>query len=140
MKDGDKGFRVSYDHGDCDLTVEQGLIKGLKSISDSLDAGERPEDRFTMRTVDLDLQALDYTALDVQRTRAKLGASQSVFAALLGVSTKTVQSWEQGVSPSAMARRLLDMINEDPMRFLEILRDSLKHKPDDADADHAQHA
>jgi len=35
-------------------------------------------------------------AKDVKRIRAKLELSQSQFAALLGVSVRTPQGWEQG--------------------------------------------
>src|SRR4051812_49138051 len=41
--------------------------------------------------------------------------SQAVFARLLNVSTKTVQSWEQGVRiPSHAARRLLQIYSQHP--------------------------
>jgi putative transcriptional regulator len=41
--------------------------------------------------------------------------SQPAFAALVGVSAILVQSWERGVrTPATVARRVLDMIAEDP--------------------------
>ena len=41
--------------------------------------------------------------------------SQAVFARLLNVSTKTVQSWEQGVrTPSHASRRLLQIYSQHP--------------------------
>jgi len=115
----------------CDLTAGEGLIKSLSEIRDSLKAGERPEERFTMRTVDLDLEPFDYTAEDVKETRDKLRASQAVFAKLLGVSVKTVQSWEQGMAPPTMACRLLDLINEDPERWISKLRDAVRVHEED---------
>ncbi len=40
--------------------------------------------------------------------RAKVGLSQSAFAALLGVSTRTLQDWEQGRrEPTGAAQTLL---------------------------------
>ncbi len=45
---------------------------------------------------------------DVKRIRAKLGLSQSKFAALLGLSPRTVQDWEYGrKKPGAPAAALL---------------------------------
>ncbi len=41
--------------------------------------------------------------------------SQAVFARLLNVSTKTVQSWEQGVrTPSHASRRLIQVFSQHP--------------------------
>jgi transcriptional regulator with XRE-family HTH domain len=54
----------------------------------------------------------------VRAIRQRLGVSQCVFAALLGVSTVLVQSWEQGVrEPSALARRLLGENVREPRRW-----------------------
>lgn len=45
---------------------------------------------------------------DVTQARAKSGLSQSQFAEVLGVSTRTLQEWEQGRrKPSGAARSLL---------------------------------
>lgn len=42
------------------------------------------------------------------QARAKVGLSQSAFAALLGVSVRTLQDWEQGRrEPTGAARTLL---------------------------------
>jgi putative transcriptional regulator len=47
--------------------------------------------------------------------RHRLRMSQAVFAAVINVSPKTVQSWEQGVRrPSQAALRMLEVIDEDP--------------------------
>jgi putative transcriptional regulator len=52
--------------------------------------------------------------------RAKVGLSQSAFAALLGVSTRTLQDWEQGRrQPTGAARTLLRVAALHP----EALRD-----------------
>lgn len=52
---------------------------------------------------------------DVVAIRTALGASQTVFAGLLGVSAATVRAWEQGVNtPSGMATRFLTEIRTDP--------------------------
>ena len=52
---------------------------------------------------------------EIKETRKKLGVSQSVFAVMLGVSKKTVESWETGrYAPYGSARRLITMLREDP--------------------------
>ncbi|CAM2173882.1 putative transcriptional regulator [Paraburkholderia sacchari] len=52
--------------------------------------------------------------------RAKVGLSQSAFAELLGVSTRTLQDWEQGRrQPTGAAQTLLRVAERHP----EALRD-----------------
>lgn len=59
-----------------------------------------------------------YLPSDVRSLRDMMGASQNLFAQLVGVSIKTIQGWEQGVRiPSMATRRLLDVIAEDPKAF-----------------------
>ena len=56
---------------------------------------------------------------EIKETRKKLGMSQGVFAVVLGVSKKTVESWEAGrYTPDGAARRLISIIQVDPA-FLE---------------------
>src|SRR4051794_5713063 len=90
------------------------IIKALTEVVDVLKRGEPLEKRFTVHTVELPPAPADYTPRKVRATRDRIGASQTVFAFLLGVSTALVQHWEQGVrKPSRMACRLLDEINRD---------------------------
>jgi putative transcriptional regulator len=57
----------------------------------------------------------------VAEIRQKTGLSQSKFAALLGVSVRTLQDWEQGRRiPSGAARTLLLIANKNPMALLEV--------------------
>jgi putative transcriptional regulator len=102
------------------------LVRGLEGFRDALREGEPIHRRFTMRTVELDLEPRQYGSEDVRAVREKLGASQAVFAKLLGVSVKTVQAWEQGNAPPPMARRLLDVIDRDPRPWEGMLRDAAK--------------
>ncbi|POZ59929.1 transcriptional regulator [Chromobacterium alticapitis] len=55
----------------------------------------------------------------IAATRAKVGLSQTAFAGLLGVSTRTLQDWEQNRrQPTGAAKTLLKVAEQHP----EILR------------------
>lgn len=57
----------------------------------------------------------------ISEIRQKTGLSQSKFAALLGVSVRTLQDWEQGRRvPSGAARTLLLIAHKNPMVLLEV--------------------
>jgi putative transcriptional regulator len=54
--------------------------------------------------------------------RARTGLSQARFAAVLGVSTRTLQEWEQGRrKPTGAARALLAIAAKRPKVFREVL-------------------
>lgn len=53
--------------------------------------------------------------VDVAATRKALKLSQKSFASVLGVSARTVESWEAGRStPSPTAKNLIFLIDSDP--------------------------
>lgn len=58
---------------------------------------------------------------DIVKVRGKLGVSQSKFAAILGISTDTLQNWEQGRrSPTGPAKVLLKIATKHPEILLEV--------------------
>jgi putative transcriptional regulator len=57
----------------------------------------------------------------VIEARKKTGLSQSQFAALMGVSVRTLQGWEQGrKQPSGAARTLLAIASTNPKALLAV--------------------
>jgi putative transcriptional regulator len=98
------------------------IIQGLTELADALERGEPLEKRFTVRTVEV-AEPSTYTPPRIRQTRLRLHASQAIFAEIVGVSVKLVEHWESGLrTPSAMARRLLDEINENPDHWRRKLR------------------
>ncbi len=99
------------------------LIRSLTGLRDTLKKDQPLAERFTLRTVELDLELREFTATEVVKVREQLRASQGIFAKLLGVSIKTVQAWEQGNNPpSPTARRLLETIEANPEPWAQRLR------------------
>ena len=59
---------------------------------------------------------------DAKSVREKLGLSQNQFAALIGISPRTLQNWEQGHRrPEGTARALLRVAESHPEAVLEAL-------------------
>ena len=57
----------------------------------------------------------------VIEARKKTGLSQSQFAALMGVSVRTLQGWEQGrKQPSGAARTLLAIASTNPRALVAV--------------------
>ena len=85
------------------------LIEGLEEVSRHV-AGEHVEG---IRIVDVRPTLKD--RIEVSEIRAKTGLSQDKFAGLIGVSTKTLQGWEQNRrQPNGPARALLYVASVDP--------------------------
>ena len=63
---------------------------------------------------------------DIKRIRQKTGLSQVIFAESLGVSSKTVEAWENGRNkPEGASRRLLEIVRDDP-KFLKRFQEDTK--------------
>lgn len=59
---------------------------------------------------------------DVREIRVRLGLSQSRFAAMIGVSSRTLQNWEQKRrEPEGPAKALLRVVERSPQVVLEAL-------------------
>ena len=66
-------------------------------------------------------RSFEMGALDIKEIRAQFELSQSQFAALLGVSIKTLQNWEQGRRrPVGAAQILLQVAARHPETVWEV--------------------
>ncbi|NLM11398.1 MAG: helix-turn-helix domain-containing protein [Clostridiaceae bacterium] len=55
-----------------------------------------------------------YRGKQIREIRTRLNLSQQVFAAVFGVSKKTVEAWESGRNiPQGPAQRMLQLMNKD---------------------------
>jgi len=64
---------------------------------------------------------LNVVTSPVIEARKKTGLSQSQFAAIMGVSVRTLQGWEQGrKQPSGAARTLLAIASTNPKAVLAV--------------------
>lgn len=105
-------------------SIGKKMVSRLKRLAESLEAGEDIQDRFTCRTIKLNLEPQPYSADLVKEARKKLGASQAIFAQFIGVSPSTVQDWEQGKSPCrGSACRIMDEIRRDPGYWIQRLKE-----------------
>ncbi len=88
--------------------LKKGLEEGI--------AHERGERTLLVTEVVVPDPPRPYQAEDVRRVRTRLNMSQVGFARLLQVSSKTVQSWEQGTrQPQQSSARLLQFIENPEM-------------------------
>ncbi len=68
-------------------------------------------------------RSFDYPDPEVKTIRDRLGVSQEKFAAIIGVSKRTVENWEQGRRhPTGAARSLLRIVEADPEHAMRALR------------------
>lgn len=64
----------------------------------------------------------DFPEPEVKAIRDRMGVSQEKFAAILGVSKRTLENWEQGRRhPTGAARALLRIVETDPAHALRTL-------------------
>ena len=100
------------------LPVAEQIRTGLE------EAIRHPKGEITLKTTTLELpdRPPEVDAKKLTKLRLKNGMSQAVFAQVLNVSTKTVQSWEQGQrKPSQAALRLLQVFRQDPSGLLKLV-------------------
>jgi putative transcriptional regulator len=98
------------------LPVVEQIRKGLEEAI----AHAKGEITLKTYTIEIPDRAPEVGAEELTKLRLESGMSQAVFAQVLNVSTKTVQSWEQGVrKPSQAALRLIQVFQRNPSLMLE---------------------
>lgn len=66
-------------------------------------------------------QVQSYSNIDVKNIRKSMGMTQKQFAAVFGVSIKTVEAWEHGRNnPNGVAMRLLEVCEKRPSVFQKL--------------------
>ena len=76
--------------------------------------------RRDLRTTTLPRPPKELSANEIVKLRGRLNVSQAVFARYLNISTKTVQSWEQGLGkPNGASLKLLSIAKKNPEILLE---------------------
>ncbi len=91
------------------------IVKRLGAFTESLEKNETITERYTCRTISLDLEPKGYNPVLVKQTREILGLSQALFALFLGVAKSTICAWEQGdKKPQPIACRFMDEIRRAP--------------------------
>lgn len=90
----------------------------MKSLQEGIEFARGERDDLVVTVIP---STRPYTGEEVAAIRARRKMSQIQFAHMLGVSVKTLQSWEQGVrKPSKPTMRLLQIFDQ-PEAFQSIL-------------------
>lgn len=89
------------------------LFNELKEGIEEAIAHSKGKLRLRSELVEVPEPPAEYKAKDIKKIREKNKYSQGIFAKVLNVSIKTVQSWESGQRvPSHAALRLLEIIDK----------------------------
>jgi putative transcriptional regulator len=100
--------------------TQKTLYEHLKLALEDCLAESRGE--LTLRTVELPDEPPEIDGPTLVALRKRAAMSQAVFARMLNVSAKTMQSWERGSRrPSDASRRLLQVFSEQPAMLCRIV-------------------
>lgn len=93
------------------MSFYEDIVQGLN------EAIEYKKGNLNLRTEEVSITPLpNIESTDVKDIRLSLNMTQGIFAAVIGVSVKTVEAWEAGTNtPSGIARRMLSLLKSDPL-------------------------
>ena len=95
-----------------------GLVESIKQgLNEAImyERGNLPDIKVDKVTV---APLYNYSATEIKAIRMRLCMTQRLFAEALGVSVKTVESWESGTNrPSGIAKRMLQLLKQDDSLF-----------------------
>ncbi len=105
------------------MSVYESIMQGLN------EAVEYEKGNLSAKAVKCTVNPVpDFNSSEIKEVRTSLNMTQSTFAAVMGVSIKTVEAWEAGTNkPIGTARRMLSMLQKDntlPMKF-DIISESV---------------
>ena len=94
---------------------ENQFFDDLKSsLEQAIEYAEGDQSKARTKTVAIK-ELATFSAADIKSLRLQMNLTQKSFAALIGVSVKTIESWEHGSNqPSGAARRLLEILSNQP--------------------------
>jgi putative transcriptional regulator len=93
--------------------VKSKLFKDLKAAMEDVAAHQRGELELDFEIIVIPEPPAEYKPRQIKKIREINNYSQSIFAKVLNVSVKTVQSWESGQRvPSHAALRLLEVVDK----------------------------
>ncbi|MCI5911590.1 MAG: helix-turn-helix domain-containing protein [Oscillospiraceae bacterium] len=92
------------------MNVFESIMTGLN------EAVEYEKGNLTAKKTTITVEPLpEISAEDIKNIRNEIGLTQSMFAAVIGVSVKTVEAWEAGTNrPIGPARRMISLIQFNP--------------------------
>lgn len=101
------------------MNVFESIMTGLN------EAVEYEKGNLTAKKTTITVEPLpEISAEDIKNIRNEIGLTQSMFAAVIGVSVKTVEAWEAGTNrPIGPARRMISLIqfNPDILKFCHVI-------------------
>jgi putative transcriptional regulator len=90
--------------------ISTGIMRGLEEMLEHAQGKRELRSNYVSTT-----PPKAFTAEEIRSIRDKLNMSQGFFADVIGVSKKTVESWEYGRGkPSGAAARILAIAEADP--------------------------
>ena len=96
-----------------EFNVYEGIMQGLNEAIDYKNGKNSKARVRILSTVD-PVPVAEYKPADVAKLRKDINMSQKGLAIMIGVSPRTVESWEAGKSiPSGVATRILYLIESD---------------------------
>ena len=94
------------------------LIKSLKEVEDHVNGKKKLK---TTKVIVLKLP--DFTPEKIKSIREQMCLTQQSFAEVIGVSLRTIESWEAGYThPNGPSRRLLSLFEEEKIASNQLIK------------------
>lgn len=98
------------------MGVHEDTLQGLR---EAIEYAQGDKSKCTVRTVSV-VPIQKYSKEDIKRIRTTNKMSQTIFAEVIGVATKTVESWESGYNkPNGTALRMFQLLENNSDEILD---------------------